>query len=152
MKTRIWGLAALLFATATLPLAVPALAQNIDAVKARQAAMKTIGKSAKTAGGYLKGETEFDAAKAAELFVTMKENAVTFSKNVPEDSKTGNDTEASPAIWEKPEAFKAKLVKFEGDLDAAIAAKPATLEAFKASFGAVGQNCKSCHEEFRVDK
>jgi cytochrome c556 len=152
MKIGTIGLSALLLAAVAVPLAVPALAQNVDAVKARQAAMKTIGKSAKTAGGYIKGETEFDAAKATELFVTMKDSAVTFSKNFPEDSKTGNDTEASPAIWEKPDEFKAKLAKFEGDLDAAIAAKPATLDAFKASFGTVSQNCKSCHQEFRVDK
>lgn len=149
MKIRTLGLAALLLAA--VPLAVPALAQNIDAIKARQTAMKTIGKSAKAAGGYLKGETEFDAAKAAELFTTMKASAVTFGKNFPADSKTGNDTEASPAIWEKPDEFKTHLADFESDLDAAIAAKPATLDAFKASFGEVGKNCKSCHQEFRVD-
>jgi cytochrome c556 len=151
MKTRTLGFAALLLAAAAIPLAVPALAQNLDAIGARQEAMKTVGKSAKAAGGYLKGETEFDAAKAAELFTVMKASAVTFSKNFPEDSKTGNKTEASPAIWEKPDEFKAKLAKFESDLDAAIAAKPATLDAFKTSFGAVGQNCKSCHQEFRLD-
>ncbi|KQT66234.1 MULTISPECIES: c-type cytochrome [unclassified Aureimonas] len=151
MKTRTFGLAALLLTAATLPLAVPALAQNIDAIKARQTAMKTIGKSAKAAGGYLKGETEFDATKAAELFATMKASAVTFGQNFPEDSKTGNDTEASPAIWAKPAEFKAHLADFESDLDAAIAAKPASLDAFKASFGEVGKNCKACHQEFRVD-
>lgn len=151
MKTRTFGLTGFLLAAACLPLAVPALAQNVDAIKARQTAMKTIGKSAKAAGGYLKGETEFDATKAAALFTTMKTSAVTFGKNFPADSKTGNDTEASPAIWDKPGEFKAHLADFEGDLDAAIAAKPATLDAFKASFGEVSKNCKACHQEFRVD-
>ena len=151
MNFRTHGLAAIIFGCAALPLALPALAQNVDAIHARQTAMKTIGKSAKAAGGYLKGETEFDAAKAVELFTTMKASAVTFGKSFPEDSKTGDKTEASPAMWEKPDAFKAKLAKFESDLDAAIAAKPASLDAFKASFGTVSQNCKSCHQEFRED-
>jgi cytochrome c556 len=131
---------------------LPAGAQNLDVIKQRQEAMKKIGGAAKSAGQMLKGEVDFDAAKAAEVFTVMASNAKIFGTSFPEDSKTGGKTEAAPAIWEKPDAFKAKLVKFESDIDAAAAAKPDSLDSFKTAFGGVAQNCKGCHEEFRVDK
>jgi cytochrome c556 len=130
----------------------PAGAQNVDVIKQRQEAMKKIGGAAKSAGQMLKGEAAFDAAKAAEVFTVMAANAEIFGKSFPEDSKTGGETEAAPAIWAKPDEFKAKLVKFEGDIDAAAATNPDSLETFKTAFGGVAQNCKGCHEEFRVDK
>jgi cytochrome c556 len=143
---------AALGALALTPLVLPAAAQNTAVIKERQEAMKAVGKSAKTAGQMLKGEVPFDPATAAELFATMHASAEKFGGLFPEDSKTGEKTEAAPAIWEKPEDFKAKLAKFDGDISAAIAAKPADLDAFKAAFQAVGANCKGCHQEFRVDK
>ena len=143
---------AALGALALAPLVLPAAAQNTGVIKERQEAMKAVGKSAKTAGQMLKGEVPFDPATAAELFATMHASAEKFGGLFPEDSKTGEKTEAAPAIWEKPEEFKAKLAKFDGDISAAIAAKPADLDAFKAAFQAVGANCKGCHQEFRVDK
>jgi cytochrome c556 len=143
---------AALGALALAPLVLPAAAQNTGVIKERQEAMKAVGKSAKTAGQMLKGEVPFDPATAAELFATMHASAEKFGGLFPEDSKTGEKTEAAPAIWEKPDEFKAKLAKFDGDITAAIAAKPADLDAFKAAFQAVGANCKGCHQEFRVDK
>ena len=143
---------AALGALALAPLVLPAAAQNTAVIKERQEAMKAVGKSAKTAGQMLKGEVPFDPATAAELFATMHASAEKFGGLFPEDSKTGEKTEAAPAIWEKPDEFKAKLAKFDGDITAAIAAKPADLDAFKAAFQAVGANCKGCHQEFRVDK
>ena len=152
MKTRTVSLAAALIACAVAPFAVPASAQNVDVIKERQQAMKTIGKAAKTAGQMIKGETPFDTAMAVELFTSMDVSAKKFGKLFPEDSKTGGDTEAAPAIWAKPDEFKAKLTKFQTDIATAVAAEPYDIAAFKASFQTVAQNCKSCHEEFRVDK
>lgn len=153
MNLRRLSLAAALLGCSVGALAtLPASAQNLDVIKQRQEAMKKIGGAAKSAGQMLKGEVAFDASKAAEVFTVMASNAEIFSTAFPEDSKTGGETEAAPAIWAKPEEFKAKLVKFEGDIDAAAAAKPDSLESFKTAFGGVAQNCKGCHEEFRVDK
>jgi cytochrome c556 len=134
------------------PLVLPASAQNLAVIQERQEAMKAIGKSAKTAGQMLKGEAPFDPVTAAALLATMHASAEKFGGLFPEDSKTGGDTEAAPAIWEKKSEFEAKLAKFDGDITAAIAAKPADLDGFKASFQAVAGNCKGCHQEFRVDK
>ncbi|MAU95771.1 MAG: cytochrome C554 [Fulvimarina sp.] len=133
-------------------LAGPALAQNLDAIKTRQELMKDNGKAAKEAGAILKGEAEFSADKATEIFTRMHDIAVKFGDHFPEDSKTGGDTEAAPAIWEKPAEFEAALVKYQDDTQAAIDAAPQDVDAFKQAFGQVAQNCKGCHEDFRIDK
>lgn len=132
-------------------LAVPATAQNLDAIKARQQLMKENGDATKAGGAILKGEAEFSAEKAAEIFSQMHEVAVKFGDYFPEDSKTGGDTEAAPAIWEQPEEFEAALVKYQEDTQAAIDAAPQDIDAFKQQFGMVAQNCKGCHEDFRID-
>ncbi|MAY27786.1 MAG: cytochrome C554 [Aurantimonas sp.] len=131
---------------------VPAFAQNVEPIEARQALMEDNGDSAKAGGAMLKGEAPFDAAKVAAIFTEMHDVAMKFGDYFPEDSKTGNDTEAAPAIWEKPDEFEAALVKFQEDTQAAIDAAPQDMESFKQAFGMVTQNCKGCHEEFRIDK
>ena len=132
-------------------LAVPALAQNLDAIEKRQQLMKDNGKAAKAAGAILKGEAEFSPDKATEIFTQMHEISVKFGDYFPEDSKTGGKTEAAPAIWEKPEAFKAALAKYQEDTQAAVDAAPQDVDTFKQTFGMVAQNCKGCHEDFRID-
>ena len=114
--------------------------------------MKANGKDIGAAMKMLKGEEPFDAAKAQMIFANMNNVAMKFGNYFPANSQTGGDTEASPAIWTKPADFKAALAKFQNDTAAAMAAKPATLDAFKAAFGPVGGNCRSCHEAFRIKK
>ncbi|MCQ8780861.1 c-type cytochrome [Mangrovibrevibacter kandeliae] len=130
----------------------PALAQNLDAISARQQLMKDNGRAAKTAAQMIKGDVAYDPAKADEVFATLHETAVKFGDYFPEDSKTGGKTEAAPAIWDKPDAFKAALAKFQSDTEAAMAKKPQDVDAFKQAFGMVAQNCKGCHQDFRVER
>ncbi len=136
-------------ALATLPAVAQDAANPIDQ---RQKLMKQNGKDAKAAGQMLKGEADFDPAEAERIFTEMHDVAMKFGDLFPEDSKTGGDTEAAPAIWNKPDAFKTASTKFQTDTRTAMDARPETLDAFKQQFGMVAQNCKGCHEEFRVKK
>ncbi|MEF2550506.1 cytochrome c [Aurantimonas sp. A2-1-M11] len=131
---------------------LPAHAQNVEPIETRQDLMEENGDSAKAGGAILKGEAPFETAKATAIFSEMHDVAMKFGDYFPEDSKTGNDTEAAPAIWEKPDEFQAALVKFQEDTKAAMDAAPQDIEAFKQTFGMVTQNCKGCHEDFRIDK
>lgn len=133
-------------------LVAPVVAQPADPIKTRQALMKANGKDTGAAVKMLKGEVAFDGAAAQKIFADMNGVAMKFGNYFPAGSQTGGDTEASPAIWTKPAEFKAALVKFQNDTKAAAAKPPATMDEFKASFGAVTANCKSCHESFRVKK
>lgn len=134
-----------------LALAAPALAQT-GHIDARQAIMKQNGRDTKAGGDMLKGATPFDAAKAQTILDNYASGAKAFGTHFPKGSETGGDTEASPAIWSKPADWKAALAKWQKDTGAAAASKPTTIAAFGAAFGQVTQNCKSCHEGFRVKK
>ncbi len=121
-------------------------------IATRKAIMKSVGAAAGAGGGMLKGEIPFNPAVANLALRTMNAAAHSVGDYFPEDSKTGMETEASPKIWEDMAGFSEKLAKFKADSDAAAAAKPADLESFKAAFGSVVQNCKGCHEGYRVKK
>lgn len=131
---------------------LPAAAQNTEVIEQRQELMKENGRSAKTAGEMIKGEAAFDPATAATIFADMHEVAVEFGDYFPEDSQTGAETEAAPAIWERPDEYQAALVKFQEDTQAAIDAAPQDIDTFRQAFGRVAENCRSCHEEFRIDE
>lgn len=140
----------ILAAALVLALAAPALAQGVASIEARQKLMKANGADTKAGVGFLKGETPYDAAKAKMIFTNMHSVATKFGGLFPADSKTGNKTTAAPAIWSEPAKFKAAVAKFEADTKTAMSANLDTPDAFKAQFGAVTANCKSCHEAFRI--
>ncbi|MEF2073181.1 c-type cytochrome [Consotaella aegiceratis] len=129
-----------------------ALAQDTDPIERRQDLMKQNGQAAKTASQMLKKEVAFDPAKAMEVLTALQTTAEELPSLFPEDSMTGHDTEAAPAIWEKPDEFKAALDKYQADATQAVAAAPQDLQAFQQAFGMVAGNCRSCHETFRIDK
>lgn len=62
------------------------------------------------------------------------------------------DSEALPAIWEQPDEFAAAVERFAAavaDLDAA--AESGDLASVDAAHRDVGEACKGCHEDFRLD-
>ena len=142
----------LITAFALAVVALPLAAQPADPIAQRQAMMKQNGRDTGAGAKMLKGEVPFDAAMAMKIFKEMNDSSKKFGGLFPKGSETGGDTEAAPAIWAKPAEFKAAVMKFDADTAAAMAAKPATLDAFKAQFISVTGNCKSCHEGFRIKK
>ena len=128
----------------------PAVAGD-DAIATRQALMKAVGSAAKVSAGMIRGQMEFNANTADLALRTLYVVATTYPSYFPEGSESGGDSEASPKIWEDAAGFKAATDKFEADALAAIGgAKDA--DSFKAAFGKVAANCKSCHESYRVMK
>jgi cytochrome c556 len=66
----------------------------------------------------------------------------------PDNSKTGGDTAALPAVWETKADFDAKLAKFGVEAKEA-AAKVKDEASFKAIFPEVQKNCGGCHQTYR---
>ena len=127
-----------------------ALAQQ-DPIAARKALMKKNGDEAKIGTAYMKGEAAFDLAKAKAIFAAYQDAASKAPALFPDNSKTGGETAALPAVWEKKADFDAKFKKF-GE-DAKDAATKVTDEAsFKVAFPAVQKNCGGCHETYRLKK
>lgn len=120
-----------------------------DVIAERKALMRANGAAAKTASEMISGAKPYDAAAAALAARTIAEDMDKFPTLFPEGSDQG-DTSAAPAIWEKMDAFKAAAAKAANDARVAETAAAQGLDAFKMAFADVGENCQSCHGEFRV--
>lgn len=105
----------------------------------------------------VRGELEKDApdfaliaAKATDINTRAKLIEGHFPAGTSVDD--GYKTEALPAIWEKPEAFKAAAQKL---VDESAALVTVAGQGDKAATGAqamtMGGACKGCHDQFRLD-
>jgi cytochrome c556 len=118
------------------------------AITERKAAMKAVGGANKGLTEMAKGDVAFDAAKAAAGFKILEDSFTKAKALFPDDSKTGGETQALPAVWEKKADFVAKLDKAIADAKAAGAASKDDA-SFKAQHKQVVSNCGGCHKEYR---
>lgn len=128
-----------------------ALAQNLNAIKQRQDIMKANAEATKAPTAMMKGEAPFDLAKVKVSLKTFQENAVKLKTLWPEDSKTGGDTRALPAVWTKTKDY---LEWFDGFAKDSKAAEAAIKDeaSFKAEWPKVVDYCGGCHKEYRAPK
>lgn len=133
-------------------IAVTTAAAGDDPITTRKALMKSVGASIKATAPMVKGEAPFDAVTAELAMRTVHAAAAGFGHYFPEGSDMGLETEASPKIWEDMAGFTAKLAGLETDAAAAIPAAAESADAFKAAFMKLTQNCKGCHEDYRIKK
>ena len=128
---------------------VGAVAQNIEVIKSRQAAYKAMAAATKGPSDMLKGAAPFDMKIVSASLDVYIDASKKLPGLFPEDSKTGNDTQALPVIWEKKSEFDALMTKFGTD---ATAAKASIKDeaTFKTEFPKVVANCGACHRTFRA--
>jgi cytochrome c556 len=128
--------------------------QAKNAIETRKAAFHLIATSFKPIGDAVQGKAEFnqaDVQKRANRILMLTDF---LEASFPESSNLGEpDTKASADIWTKRAEFDKKLKDFQEH--AATLAKVAATEtsatpAFKEAFGAVGKDCKGCHDSFKV--
>jgi hypothetical protein len=75
------------------------VAQNLDVIKERRAAMSAIGEAGLANFKMMRGETPFELEKAQTRLKTLQDQAANFKALFPEDSRTGGETDAAPRIW-----------------------------------------------------
>ena len=142
----------LAFAAATV--ALPAAAQfqkPEDAIKYRKATFTVMAAHFSRLGAMANGRVPFDAKVAAEN-AEIVNTLATLPWDAFGPGTDKGDTRALPAIWTEQAKYKAasdKMVAEVGKLNAA--AKTGNLDAIKTAFGAAGQSCKACHDNFRKD-
>lgn len=145
------ALSALAVTTLTaMPLAAQAqFAKVEDAVKYRKSAFAVMGVHFARIGAVVKGEKPFDKATVAndaaivEMMSKLPWQAFPAGSDVPE-------SKAKPEIWKEQDKFKAGSEKMQADVaKLSAAAKSGDLNQIKTAFGAAGQTCKSCHDNFR---
>jgi cytochrome c556 len=131
--------------------ATAVVAQTADPIAARKELMKGVGGQARNGAQMVRGEAPFDLAKAQSVFKVFAEAGEKLPTLFPDNSKSGGETAAAPAIWTAMPDFKAKSEKFAADSKAAQASVK-DLDSFKTAFSAAGQACGGCHETYRVKK
>lgn len=148
MKKRV----SLILASTALTLSLPALAQFAkpeDAIKYRQSVMYVMQQNFARVATMAAGRAPFDAKVAAD----SAEVAALMSK-LPwgafvEGTDKGN-TKAKAEIWSDKAKFSEYAEKLQADMAKLnAAAKTGNLDSIKAAVGAVGGNCKTCHDAFR---
>lgn len=127
-----------------------ASAAAADPIEIRQSIMQSVGASAKVSGNMAKGELTFDPDVAMAALTTFSAAGHSFPAFFPEGSESGGETRARDTIWSDNSGFVAASERFASDAAAAVAAKPADLDSFRAAFGSVAENCQSCHEKYRI--
>jgi len=126
---------------------ISAVVAQSDPIAQRKAIMKSNGEQNRVATDMLENKTPFNLAAAKKVFATFEES--TKLKDLyPENSKTGGDTQALPAIWENKADFEAKLAKFAAESKAAGAATT-DMDTFKTQMTEIRKNCRGCHETYR---
>lgn len=147
-------IATLALAVAATALATPAMAQfknTEDAVKYRKAALTVMGNHFARLGAMASGKVPFDAKVAAENAAVVETmSKLPWAGFVPGSDK--GDTRALPEIWTEAADFKAASEKMQAEVvKLSAAAKTGNLDAVKTAFGAAGQTCKACHDNYRKD-
>jgi len=134
-------------AVAVLAFGVTAVVGQSDPIAARKAIMKTNGDQNRIGTEMIEGKQPFNLDAAKKIFATFAE-AEKVRPLFPDNSKSGGDTAALPAIWENKADFDAKLTKFVAEAKAAGAATT-NADTFKAQITEVRKNCGGCHQPYR---
>ena len=150
MKTLLVALVTALGALASLP-ASAQFQKPEDAIKYRKAAFTVMGAHFGRIGAMASGKVPFDAAAAAanaDIVSTM--SRLPYAGFI-EGTATG-DTRAKPEIWTERAKFDAAANKMQEEVGKLnVAAKSGNLDQIKVAFGAAGQSCKACHDNYRKD-
>lgn len=134
--------------TMALAIAGAAYAQNVAVIKERQTILGGWGDAAKPVGGALRGQAPFNLAETQKLLNAIVDGSKKLPNLFPDDSKTGEKTEALPVIWEDKAKFTAGFTKIGADATAALAAIKDEA-SFKAEMPKVLSNCGACHKVYR---
>jgi cytochrome c556 len=122
------------------------------AYEMREGHMKLYAYNLGPLGAMAKGEMEYDAALAQTHAGNIADYArVDLSSYWVEgsDSMSLEDSRALPAIWDNLQDVAAKQDALLQAAEAAEAAAPEGLDAFRTAFAEVGKSCGACHEDYR---
>lgn len=124
-----------------------------QAIDARRAAYLLIGNNFRSIGDVLQGRAAHDAVEMRKRAGRVAFLATFVGENFPDASNVGLPvTRAKASIWGDRAEFDRLLVEFQKHaetLKEVAATQDSASPAFKAAAGAVGQDCKGCHDKFR---
>jgi cytochrome c556 len=124
-----------------------------QAADVRKSIFKLIGANFRPLGALLKDGT-YDAADVNKRITRVLFLSGLLNEAFPDISNIGEpDSKAKPEVWTNHAVFEKKLKEFQDHLVALsdVNEKEKGLtEPFKTALGAVAQDCKSCHDDFKL--
>jgi cytochrome c556 len=125
------------------------------AVGVRKAIFTLIGANFRPLGNLLKDDGgPFNAADVNKRIARVVFLTSFLNEAFPENSNIGEpDTKAKPEVWSNHVEFEKDLKQFQDHL-ATLAEvndkEKGFTEPFKTALGAVAQDCKACHDDFKL--
>jgi cytochrome c556 len=151
-RMRMWKRATVVLVGLVMALGVSAVIAQSSPIAARKALMKANNDNAKIAIQMMRGQAPFDAAKVDAAFAQWADTAQKLPGLFPDNSKTGEDTRATPKIWVTKSDFDAKAAAFAKAVAENRDKAKSSLDGLKAAIPVVGTACDNCHEDYRLTK
>jgi cytochrome c556 len=124
------------------------------AVGYRKAIFTLIGANFRPLGALLKDDGPYDAADINKRITRVLFLSGFLNEAFPDISNVGEpDSKAKPEIWTNRAEFDKKLKEFQDNLvvlSDVNAKEKGYTEPLKTALGAVAQNCKACHDDFKL--
>ncbi len=125
-----------------------------QAVDTRKAIYTLIGANFRPVGAVLQGKADYDQAEIQKRATRVAFLAGLLNEAFPDISNVGEpDSKAKAEIWSNRADFDKHIKDFQDHVATLVqvSAKEKTGgDAFKTAAGAVAQDCKSCHDNYRV--
>jgi cytochrome c556 len=125
-----------------------------QAVENRKAVYTLIGNYFRYFGGVAKGTIPFDETEARKRAARIAFLSGLVDENFPDASNVGEpDSKAKADIWVNRSDFDKKLKEFQAHASAfteVIEKEKGATDAFKSAVAALGQDCKGCHDSYKV--
>ena len=144
-------------AVTALLLAGPAMALDAEQAEkvneTRQAVLKVVGWNIAPLGAMAQGRIPWDDA----LFARNAQRLAWMTSMIPDAFRADTrahelDTEALPVIWEEHERFETLAANAQRSAERlAEVAQGDDKEAARAAVSALIDDCRACHDDFRLD-
>lgn len=125
-----------------------------QAVEERKAIYKLIGANFRPIGGILKGTAQYDVATVQKSIDRVVFLSGLLDEAFPEISNLGEpETKAKADIWTNHADFEKKEKDFQAHalaLQKVNEAEKGATDAFKTAANAVAQDCKACHDDYKL--
>ena len=125
-----------------------------QAIETRKAAYTLIGNYFRQLGAVAKGTAPYDEADATKRIARIAFLSNLPGEAFPDVSNVGEpDTKAKANVWTNRADFDKRLKDFQAHAAALVqvnATEKGATDAFKASVVALGEDCKGCHDTYKV--
>jgi len=129
-----------------------AIVAQSDPVATRKALMKENNENAKVAVQMMRGQTPFNPAKVDAAFAQWANTAQKLPGLFPDNSKSGQDTRATPKIWMTRADFDAKAAEFGKAVAENRDKAKTSVDGLRSAIPQVGNACDNCHKDYRLSR